>query len=369
MSILIFIIISYNVINFISFFIIIVYISNYKFLNKNNYYYLVYSNIKNKSLVIIPFIYLTCSFLKNIKYIYFKIIFIIENLNYCIIYLKAISFINWILILIIITIINLFIYFIFKNNQIIKLFSELYLKNKFLFSFLNSKIFKIFNSKLKKSTVIIKLNNIQILKIIKFIKNLFLIIFKINFLIDINFKTFFGFKLEFLKLFEEINNTSSSEEDNDLQEIISSLTFDNFYNVSKIEQINYIHNKMINKGIDPNQPLTDWFISATLKNTNCTQIEVDSYIELNLNLILKNQREAQLNTHAFERVKPFLIHKTNQEPNTFPNVIPISNIMSEYEIQEFIDAIDKEKDNFQKTGKINDNSKNILSSNEFENDT
>jgi hypothetical protein len=169
------------------------------------------------------------------------------------------------------------------------------------------------------------------------------------------------FKIEYLKLFEDININSSDENNNDIQEINSNLIFDNFKNVTSIEQNNYIFNKMFNKGIDPNQPLTDWFISAALKNTNGTQLEVDSFVEQNLNILLKNQREAQLNTHAFERFKPFLIHKTNQSPNTFPSIIPITNVISEYETQEIIDAINKEKNiiNLQEKEELDNNLEKI----------
>jgi hypothetical protein len=100
---------------------------------------------------------------------------------------------------------------------------------------------------------------------------------------------------------------------------------------------------MIEKGIEPNQPLTDWFATASLKNTNGSQLEVDAFIENNLNILIKNEREAQLKTHAFERFKPFFKHKIKNDPNSFPSIIPIPNTMSEYEIQELTDAFNKEK--------------------------
>ena len=145
-----------------------------------------------------------------------------------------------------------------------------------------------------------------------------------------------------------------------MQEINSPLNFDNFNNVLSIEQNNYINKKIIDKGIDPNQLLTNMFISAVLKNTDGTQLEVDFFVEKNLNIILKKQREAQLNTHGFDRFKPFLMHKTNQETNAFPTVIPIakdipiSKVISEYETQE--------------TEEVNNNSAKTLSSNELENE-
>lgn len=314
--------------------------------------------LKNLILTILPFF----------SMIYYISYFLIK---YFLVFYKTISFINWIFILIISIFCFLLIQILLNNYLIKQIFIKIYsykfrsyciklimfIKNgiflnytnllSFFCNYIKNNLkfkFKFKNINLKKCRDFISSNNFKIIKILIFMKNFISLIFKFNYFTDINFKNLFDLKIEFLKLIEDNDIITSSEEDNNNTQVNLPLNFYNFNNVLSMDKINYINKKMTNKGIDPNQPLTDWFISAALKNTNGTQLEVDAFVETNLNIILKNQREAQLNTHAFDRFKPFLIHRLNQEPNTFPSIIPISKIMSEYETQEIIDAFNKEKD-------------------------
>jgi hypothetical protein len=251
-------------------------------------------------------------------------------------------------------IIPLFLFIIIKLYKVYKIFffsiiTWYYLikfikliKNSFEFNKFNLSDF-LKNINLSKKPNNLNSNNIQTMSFIQFIKKLILLILKVNFLIDINYKNLFDLKIKLLRLIEDSDTISSDEQDNKNKLIDLSLKYDDFNKVVLSEKIKYINAKMINKGIDPNQHLTEWFISAALKNTNGNQLEVDNFIEINLNILIKSQREAQLNTYAFERFKPFLMHKINQEPNNFPTVIPISKNISEYENQEFINVINKEK--------------------------
>jgi hypothetical protein len=148
-----------------------------------------------------------------------------------------------------------------------------------------------------------------------------------------------------------------SDNENNIERNNISLNFEDFKKVSSIDQNKYIKQKIEDRGIDPNQYLTDWFISAATKNTNGSKVEIENFVNKNLDIIIKNERESQLNTHAFKRVKPFLKHITDKNPNDLPNIIPMNNIMSEYERQEIIDAINKEKDNMLQNNKNIEESK------------
>jgi len=344
--------------------------------------------IKKVWLIISPFfsiIYLYYFFIRKINYLYVKIIFVLEKIDYYIFYLKKMSIINWICILIAAIFFLLFLNFICNNKtikktfmkfntQISKYFNNFYCSKKIKHGFIlksfnlatlfNTNIYNNFRFKwpnfLKTTDIIKSKNSINNFSLIK---NFISFIFKFNFLIDIKWNNLFNINLEFFKLTED-NNSNDSDSDNDIIAPINlPSNFENFNNILSIERNNYINLKMIKKGIDPNEPLTDWFASSALKNTNGSQSEVDSFIEKNLNIIIKNQREAQLNTHAFERFKPFLIHRMNNNPNSFPSIIPISNTFSEYEAQELTDAINKENDI--KNIKEDKNSDTALSSDKF----
>lgn len=333
------------------------------FLPLNLFFYKIIEFLKKICLItspIISTISLNYILFKNLHCLYIKIVFILNKLDSFIFFLQTIFVINKFVLLLfgVVGIFFLFfLYFIFKKKFIKNTFTNINIQkiryniyflykqinnnfylNKFnLYTLLNSLKIKKFNQ--INLINITKKNNLQI------IKNFISFFFKLNFLIDINFKNLFGFNLDFFKLIEDTEtiSSSSSTEDNNIAEV-TPLNFDNFNKILSVERYKYIHVKMIEKGVNPNQPLTDWFATAALKNTNGSQSEVDSFLEKNLNILIKNEREAQLKTHAFERFKPFLMHKIKNYPNSFPSIIPISNTMSDYEIQELTDAFNKEKD-------------------------
>jgi hypothetical protein len=147
---------------------------------------------------------------------------------------------------------------------------------------------------------------------------------------------------------ENISNSSSDSEIIELdteehKESMKAINFDNFNNLTKKEQSNYIYQKMYNKAIEPNQPLIDWLINSTINNTNGNKLDIDPYIDSNLNIIQKGERESQLMTHAFERTRPYPIKKIDSSPYAFPVYMPMKKDMDDWDYQEFIDAMNETK--------------------------
>jgi hypothetical protein len=95
----------------------------------------------------------------------------------------------------------------------------------------------------------------------------------------------------------------------------------NFNTLNLNEKYEYIKLKFFNKALEPNIPFLDWFIQL-LANTDGSQNNVDQVLETNLNHIQKIQREAQLNSHSFSRIRPFLINKIDTSANQIPNIVP-----------------------------------------------
>lgn len=95
----------------------------------------------------------------------------------------------------------------------------------------------------------------------------------------------------------------------------------NFNTLSLNEKYKYIELKYFNKAIEPNLPFLDWFVQLLTK-TDGSQNNVDLTIEMNLNKIQKMEREAQLNSHSFSRVRPFLIHRTDNSSTQIPTIVP-----------------------------------------------
>jgi hypothetical protein len=128
------------------------------------------------------------------------------------------------------------------------------------------------------------------------------------------------------------------------KELMKPIEFKNFNDLTQEEQSKYIYQKMYNKAIEPNQPLIDWLITSTLNNTNGSKLEIDAYINSNLNIIQKEERDSQLMTHAFERTRPYPIKKIDPSPYAFPAYMSMKRHMDEWESQELIDAMNETKD-------------------------
>jgi hypothetical protein len=74
------------------------------------------------------------------------------------------------------------------------------------------------------------------------------------------------------------------------------------------------------KGLSINLFLINYFKETILKNTSGSKIDVDQFLETNLNTILNDQRNIQLNKHSFVRFRPFLLN--NSYKSLFSNVVP-----------------------------------------------
>jgi len=88
------------------------------------------------------------------------------------------------------------------------------------------------------------------------------------------------------------------------------------------EKYFFIEKKMYLKGVESSLPMIDWFIDLMAKSDG-SKANIEKLVELNLNSILKMERNSQLNSCGFFRNKPFLITHTDKTPLVYPHVIPI----------------------------------------------
>nr|QCI56429.1 hypothetical protein [Hypsizygus marmoreus]QKJ80207.1 hypothetical protein [Hypsizygus marmoreus] len=95
----------------------------------------------------------------------------------------------------------------------------------------------------------------------------------------------------------------------------------NFNTLNLNQKYEYLKEKFYNKAIEPNIPFLDWFIQLLLQ-TDGTQIKIDNIIETNLNNIQKLERNTQLNSHAFIRIRPFLVNREDNSLTANPNIVP-----------------------------------------------
>jgi hypothetical protein len=146
--------------------------------------------------------------------------------------------------------------------------------------------------------------------------------------------------IEDMKELEKVSSDTSDNENSDeefldnkeikLIQSYANIHFTNFNQDFTIEdKYNYLKLKFYNKGLDYNLPFLDWFINLLL-NTDGNKINIDKIIDLNLNHILKIERETKLNHFAFFRNKPFLLNKFDNSPLALPSVIPTFKGFSKY---------------------------------------
>jgi hypothetical protein len=152
---------------------------------------------------------------------------------------------------------------------------------------------------------------------------------------------FFAFiRYELKNLFYSISVLSvlplaCSEEEDDFvstnldseEEKIETINFTNFNNLSPQERYTFVENKMILKGLTSNNYLVEYFINTILKNvTSGSQLDVENYLNKDLDILLKDNRNAQLNKNSFVRIRPFLLKNSNN--SGFPSVVPYKSIES-----------------------------------------
>ena len=118
-----------------------------------------------------------------------------------------------------------------------------------------------------------------------------------------------------------------------------------FKDLSRANQIEYISNLMLLKGLDINPFLMDYFITSILNNTSGNRNDVYNFLNTNLNSILNSRRNTQLNNNSFFRVRPFLLNNSNT--SLFPNELPFkSDDTFDYEWQELSDSIEEAKNSY-----------------------
>jgi hypothetical protein len=267
-------------------------------LNLKKKYLIVFSIITTIYVIIINIIYFINLFNK------FKII-LQSFSNYFNLYIKfplLSSIILFIILLFIYYTISFIIPYLLKKSPIkkfiektIKLLSKLY----FIYNYINS---------------LFSLKTILKIKIlINFVKNLIFIIiipFEISFYSNISsvlYNIFFykDFWYENSSIISEEkqekfsnNNESDNSSNTNLQSNQNPTVNNNFNNfniLSDQEKKNYIKNEMIKRGIYPMEQTVSWLALSTLNNTDGSQLEVDNYVSINLDIISNAEQEAREN--------------------------------------------------------------------------
>ena len=120
---------------------------------------------------------------------------------------------------------------------------------------------------------------------------------------------------------------------------------------------------MKSKGLQINQFLIDYFIGAILKNTTGNKMDVDNFLNTNLNTIMNDQRNLQLNQHSFVRYRPFLLN--NSSTSYYSSVLPYTpDTAFDYELKEELEAM-KEAQSTSEYGLNNNNDDLLKKSNKF----
>jgi hypothetical protein len=140
----------------------------------------------------------------------------------------------------------------------------------------------------------------------------------------------------------EEDNTNLDSPDNTLggeepatqqqEEKIEMFKFSNFNNLSPLERQTFVERKIKLKGLTSNIYLVEYFIQAILnKVSSGSQLDVEKYLNKDLDTIVKDNRNIQLNKHSFVRIRPFLLNNSNN--SGFPSVVPYKSIESIAEIK------------------------------------
>ena len=129
---------------------------------------------------------------------------------------------------------------------------------------------------------------------------------------------------------EEDNNTNLESEDDNIE----TINFTNFNNLSHQEKQKYVESKIKLKGLTSNIYLIEYFINCILSKAtshSISQLEVENFLNKDLNILLKDKRNIQLNNHSFTRIKPFLLNNSNN--SGFPSVVPYKSDKSDNSIE------------------------------------
>lgn len=145
---------------------------------------------------------------------------------------------------------------------------------------------------------------------------------------------------------QENNNNDDSDNDSDNFSISSQSQEQtcwispnvNFKDLTMPDKMNYIKHKIEFIGLNSNDFLIQYFISSIVSNTSGIKLDVDNFLNTNLNTILNDQRNTQLNKHAVVRYRPFLLHNT--ATSYFSTLVPYTQDNSfDYEWEEFLNNL------------------------------
>jgi len=136
-----------------------------------------------------------------------------------------------------------------------------------------------------------------------------------------------------------------SESENENKEWNSKIN--NFKDLPHQKKMSYINQAMKLKGLDGHFFLINHFLNSISNNTTGNKIEVDKFLNTNLNTIINDRRNIQLHQHAFSRFSPFLLNNNSHSPLSRSNVVPYkSDGAFSYEWQEQLDAMKEARDSY-----------------------
>jgi hypothetical protein len=134
---------------------------------------------------------------------------------------------------------------------------------------------------------------------------------------------------------EDTNSPAMSEaEDTDIWNNHNT----NFKDLNSQAKSDYIQTKIELKGLNVNQFLINYFISAILVNTTGLKMEVDCFLNTNLTTILNDRREIQLGVNSFVRFYPFLLNNSCESLYSKPLPYKSDNAFK-FEIQDELEAM------------------------------
>lgn len=138
------------------------------------------------------------------------------------------------------------------------------------------------------------------------------------------------------------DNDSDNASDSDKEHLWWSNQDMNFKDLTMQDKMNYIKYKFELKGLDSNDFLTQHFSNSLLSNTSGTKLDVDNFLNTNLNILLNDHRNTQLNKHSFVRFKPFILN--NKAKSYYSPILPYIHDNSwMYELEEHNKAMEAAK--------------------------
>lgn len=139
-----------------------------------------------------------------------------------------------------------------------------------------------------------------------------------------------------LSLENPLSNSKMESEDN-----LLPIYNKNYFELNREDRITYIINKFEDKGMTAAYFTTTWLMEKITLNTDGNLNNVDLLIDSYLDEMLNLERNTKLKSFAFHRDKPFLRHLVHKTPLEYPYIIPAKNTLSEAELYDFKEALNK----------------------------